>query len=83
MVLVDRLKADEVDPGVVAAHEIGHVMGLRHPFEPDCGGGSAPVGEANIMAIERDLTDGRLVLRSASLRTLQLTAFQVATMRAS
>jgi len=79
VVLVDRLNDAEISLAVVAAHELGHVLGLRHPFEADCGATSAPEGAMNLMALERDVDAFRLDRSTVSLGALQLTPAQTAT----
>ncbi len=82
VVLVDRLNDAEISLAVVAAHELGHVLGLRHPFEADCGGTSAPDGAMNLMGLERDAETSGLDLRAVSLADLRLTADQTTTILA-
>ena len=73
--LVDRAAGAEVDVGVIVAHEIGHVLGLRHPFEADCSNSVAPEGAANLMALERDVPAQGY--RAVTLSGLTLTDEQV------
>lgn len=79
VVLVDRLNDTEISLAVVAAHELGHVLGLRHPFEVDCGGTSAPDGAMNLMALERDAEAPGIEQRAVSLDMLRVTPDQAST----
>lgn len=67
----DECRILSKDPVMVIAHEIGHVLGLRHNFAPKCNKGGRPEQHATVMSYER-MDESELTPGSSDVESIRL-----------